>query len=68
MLTEPPAVEHFWARPASSPGQEEIAQGRRPAPRPAQAPAAPTELLALLQGLGYRQLTPELVEAYDTGD
>jgi hypothetical protein len=68
MVTQPPAVEHFWARTGEfRPDQEELLKAVDRLRGKLKRPPRLTELLALLQGLGYRQLSPELVEAYDAG-
>ena len=68
MPIEPPAVEHFWARTGEfRPDQEELLKAVDRLRGRLKRPPRLTELLALLRGLGYRQLTPEMVEAYDAG-
>ena len=68
MLPETPAVEHFWARTGEfRPEQEELLKAVDRLRGRLKRPPRLTELLALLKGMGYRQLPPELVEAYDAG-
>lgn len=68
MVTQPPAVEHFWARTGEfRADQEELLKAVDRLRGRLKRPPRLTEVLALLQGLGYRQLSPELVEAYDAG-
>ena len=68
MPIEPPAVEHFWARTGEfRPDQEELLKAVDRLRGRLKRPPRLTELLALLRGLGYRQLTPEMVAAYDAG-
>ena len=68
MLPESPAVEHFWARTGEfRPDQEELLKAVDRLRGRLKRPPRLTELLALLKTMGYRQLSPELVEAYDAG-
>lgn len=68
MPIEPPAVEHFWARTGEfRPDQEELLKAVDRLRGRLKRPPRLTEVLALLQGLGYRKLPPQLVEAYDAG-
>lgn len=68
MLPETPAVEHFWARTGEfRPDQEELLKAVDRLRGRLKRPPRLTELLALLKGMGYRQLPPEMVEAYDAG-
>jgi hypothetical protein len=68
MVTQPPAVEHFWARTGEfRADQEELLKAVDRLRGKLKRPPRLTEVLSLLQGLGYRQLSPEMVEAYDAG-
>lgn len=68
MTTQTPAVAHFaGATPAFSAEQEDLLRAADQLRiRLKRAPRL-TELLQLFQSLGYRRLSPELVEAYEAG-
>ena len=68
MPIEPPAVEHFWARTGEfRPDQEELLKAVDRQRGRLKRPPRLTELLALLRTMGYRQLSPEMLEAHDAG-
>ncbi|HEX3149133.1 MAG TPA: hypothetical protein VHR66_13750 [Gemmataceae bacterium] len=68
MSIETPAVEHFWARTGEfRPDQEELLKAVDRLRGRLKRPPRLTEMLALLQTMGYRQLSPEMVQAHDAG-
>jgi hypothetical protein len=68
MPIEPPAVEHFWARTGEfRPDQEELLKAVDRLRGKLKRPPRLTEMLALLRTMGYRQLSPEMLEAHDAG-
>lgn len=68
MPIETPAVEHFWARTGEfRPDQEELLKAVDRLRGKLKRPPRLTEMLALLRTMGYRQLSPEMLEAHDAG-
>jgi hypothetical protein len=68
MPIEPPAVEHFWARTGEfRPDQEELLKAVDRLRGKLKRPPRLTEMLALLRTMGYRQLSPEMLQAFDAG-
>lgn len=68
MQTEPPAVEHFWARTGEfRPDQEELLKAVDRLRGRLKRPPRLTEMLMLLRSMGYRQLSPEMLAAHDAG-